>query len=348
MLLPEFIYYCGYLLKRNLDIKSQRALPQFVISIGNLTAGGTGKTPATIAMAEEAKKRGYSPVILTRGYKGTNKGPCFVSKGEGPLASPDEAGDEAFLMAQRLRGVPVVKAHDRYEGGLFAINNGVPQKSKIFWDAHNLDNNKGVVFILDDGFQHLRLFRNIDILLIDGMNPFGNRRLLPLGRLREPVREMKRADIIVITRSHSIPESLVKEIRRYNDRATIFSSDHRPAFFRTINGMVIPLKDLSGKSAIAFCGIGNPDSFKKTITDLGIDLRDFIVFRDHHRFNLHDLKRIERVAERSKADWIITTEKDIIRLGNLTSNLNYQDRLLCLSIEFEIEEKFYEEVFNRL
>lgn len=334
MLLPEFIYYCGYLLKRNLEIKRQRALPQFVISIGNLTVGGTGKTPATIAMAEEAKKRGYSPVILTRGYKGTNKGPCFVSKGEGPLASPDEAGDEAFLMAQRLRGVPVVKAHDRYEGGLLAIN--------------SLDNQNGIVFILDDGFQHLRLFRNIDILLIDGMNPFGNRRLLPLGRLREPIREMKRADIIVITRSHSIPESLVKEIRRYNDRAPIFSSDHRPFFFRTINGMVIPLKDLSGKSAIAFCGIGNPDSFKNTITDLGIDLRDFIVFRDHHRFNLHDLKRIERVAERSKADWIITTEKDIIRLGNLTSNLNYQDRLLCLSIEFEIGEKFYEEVFNRL
>lgn len=334
MLLPEFIYYCGYLLKKRRDLRRQKTLSGKVISIGNLTVGGTGKTPATIAMAEEARKRGYSPVILTRGYKGTIKKPCFVSKEEGPLINPDEAGDEAFLIAQRLRGIPVIKAYDRYEGGLLAIN--------------NIDNHERIVFILDDGFQHMRLFRDMDVLLIDGMNPFGNRRLLPLGILREPIKEIKRAHIIVITRSRGISDSLVKEIRRYNDEAPIFSSDHRPASFRKINGMTIPLKDLSGKRAIAFCGIGNPDSFKKAIIELGIDLRDFLIFRDHHRFTLHDLKRIERVAERSRVDWIITTEKDIIRIWNLNSKANFQNHLLYLFIDFEIEERFYGEVFNRL
>lgn len=330
MLLPELIYYCGYLLKKRYDTKRQRKLPNKVISIGNLTTGGTGKTPTTIAIAQEAKKRGYFPVILTRGYRGTIKVPVFVSKGEGPLISPEESGDEAFLMAKNLKGIPVIKAINRYEGGLLAIN--------------NLNSPERIIFLLDDGYQHLSLYRDIDILLIDGMNPFGNRRLLPIGRLREPLRALKRADLIVITRSSNMLESLVQEIRRYNDNAPIFLSDHRPSCFRDINGTVISLKDLSGKGVVAFCGIGNPYSFKRSIVDLGIKLRDFIIFRDHHRFNAQDIKRIERVAERSKADWIITTEKDIIKLRNF----NLHPNLLYLAIEFGIEEDFFKEVFSRV
>ena len=330
MLLPELIYYCGYLLKKRYDIRRQRSLPHRVISIGNLTIGGTGKTPATIAIAEEAKRRGFYPVILTRGYRGTIKGPHIVSKGDGPLMLPDEAGDEAFLMSQRLKGIPIIKSPDRYRGGRFAID--------------NLNDHERIIFILDDGFQHLRLFRDVDILLVDGMNPFGNRRLLPLGRLREPLREIKRADLIVITRSLNLPGSLIQEIRRYNDKAPIFSSYHKPSCFRGMNGKVIPEKDLSGKCAIAFCGIGNPHSFKRSIIDLGIDLKDFIIFGDHHRYSHHDIERIERIAERSKADWIITTEKDIIKI----KNLGVYSNILYLTIEFEIEENFFEEVFNRV
>lgn len=323
------IYYLGYLLKKQRDLSRQKTLPRKVISIGNITVGGTGKTPAVIALAQEAKKRGYFPVVLTRGYKGTIKGPCFVSKGEGPLLSPDEAGDEAFLLARRLEAVPIIKSSDRYKGGCLALN--------IF-------NNERILFILDDGYQHLRLFRDIDILLIDGMNPFGNRRLLPMGRLREPLREIKRADLIVITRTLSMPETLLKEIRIYNDRAPVFLSVNSPSFFKTMNGDVIPLKDLSGKRVVAFCGLGNPDSFRKSLIDLNVDLKDFIVFRDHHRFTHHDLKRIEKTAERFKADWIIATEKDIIKIKNFDLIPN----LIYLSIEFEVEDNFFEEVFRRL
>lgn len=330
MLIPETIYYLCHLLKKQRDLRRQRTLPKKVISIGNITVGGTGKTPAVIALAQEAKKRGYFPIILTRGYKGTIKGPCFVSKGDGPLLSPEEAGDEAFLMAQRLEGIPVIKSADRYEGGCLALN-----------DFSGADK---MIFILDDGYQHLRLFRDIDILLIDGMNPFGNRRLLPMGRLREPLKEMKRADLIVITRTSKMPETLLKEIRIYNDKAPTFLSVNSPSFFKTMNSNVIPLKDLSGKSAVAFCGLGNPESFRKSLIDLNVDLKDFIAFRDHHRFTPHDFKRIEKSAERFKADWIIATEKDIIKIRNFDLIPN----LIYLSIEFEVEDNFFEEVFRRL
>lgn len=334
MLLPELIYYLGYRLKRNRDFKKQKTLPRPVISVGNLTVGGTGKTPAVMRLAEEAMGRGFFPVILTRGYKGRINKPCFVGKGDGPLLSPEEAGDEAFLMAKRLKGVPVIKSADRYEGGCLAL--------ETFRDAERM------IFILDDGYQHFRLFRDVDILLIDGMNPFGNRRLLPVGRLREPLEAIRRADIIVTTGSPTIPEPLLREIRNYND-GPVFSSRHRPSFFCTLNGRTIPLKELSGKSVIAFCGIGNPESFKRSIIETGAGLRDIVVFRDHHRFTSHDLKRIERIARRYGADWIITTEKDIIKihLSHITDR-SLQDSLCYLSIDFEVERNFFEEVFRRL
>ena len=152
----EFLYYTGYKLKKSRDLKSRKRLPAKVISVGNITVGGTGKTPAVIAIARKAKEYGYLPCILTRGYRGSAKGPCFVSRGEGPLLGVDEAGDEPVLMAERLTGVPIVKGSDRYEAGMFALD---------CLDSPSL------LFILDDGFQHRALHRDVDVLLIDGMNP---------------------------------------------------------------------------------------------------------------------------------------------------------------------------------
>src|SRR5271157_4150100 len=171
----EFLYYTGYALKKQRSLRLQRRLPYPVISIGNITVGGTGKTPATIAVAEESKRRGFSPVILTRGYKGRVKGPCVVSPKNLPvrnyLGDPGkviqtvkDAGDEPVLMAGRLKGVPVIKSAGRYEGGIFALQSFSFAASAPF------------IFILDDGFQHWRLHRDIDIVLIDGLNPFGNRK----------------------------------------------------------------------------------------------------------------------------------------------------------------------------
>jgi len=360
MTIIEGLYYIGYSIKKQQALKHQKKLPCRVFSIGNLTVGGTGKTPATIAVAEEAKKRGLMPCILTRGYKGSRRGTCFVSKGDKPLLNEEEAGDEPILMAERLKGVPVIKGADRYEAGKFALGS-LPE-------ALRPD-----VFILDDGFQHWRLFRDKDVLLIDGTNPFGNRRLLPLGPLREPLNAIARADIIVITkadksvrsqesgvpptqpspsrgegkgggdRSHQSIKSLIEEIRRFNAKAPLFFAEHRPSKFITATGDVFPLEWARGKNCFGFSGIGNPVSFKETLLTAGLQVKGFKSYRDHYRYNAGDLEKITEDAEKTGADWIATTEKDIMRL----KKLDMPRKLVALAIEFRVDERFYEEVFTQ-
>jgi len=326
----EFLYYLGYSYKKNNGLKSRKRLPRVVISIGNLTVGGTGKTPAVIALAEEAKKRGHQPCILTRGYKGKAKGPCVISNGDGPLLGVEEAGDEAFLMAEKLKNIPVIKGNDRYEAGMFALNASIPEPS---------------LFILDDGFQHWVLDRDVDILLIDSTNPFGNRKLLPSGILREPLTEIKRADIIVITKipSHVAgslggEDDLVHEIREYNPDAPLYISSHLPVGLKTTSGQDLPLEVISGKTVFGFCGIGNPDSFKHTLAAIHAQVRGFMTFRDHHPYSERDIRRIYDTARECAANWIVTTEKDIMRLKDFPP----RDDLFSLHIEFRIEESFYD------
>ena len=256
MTLFEFIYYLGYSAKKHYSLKHQKRLPHKVISIGNITAGGTGKTPAAIAIAEEAKRRGFYPVILTRGYKGKAKCPCFV-KGRNPLSVMRNGlknevnasritlhasrlyGDEPLLMSEILKDVPIVKCADRYKGGMFAIQT---------LNSQLLTLNSQLLFILDDGFQHWRLFRDKNILLIDAENPFDNRQLLPVGLLREPLKEIERADIIVLTKTGDIRpemlglEDIVGEIKSYNSKAPVFLSMHKPSGFVKLSGETMPLE----------------------------------------------------------------------------------------------------------
>jgi len=331
MTIPEFLYYLCYSIKKRYVLRNQKRLPHKVISIGNITLGGTGKTPATIALAEEAKKRGFKPCILTRGYKGKAKGPCFVSRGEGPLLDEYQAGDEAILMAEKLKGIPIIKAKDRYEAGIFAIQNL----------------NSQILFILDDGFQHWGLLRDRDILLIDSINPFGNRRLLPLGPLREPINAINRADIVVITKADAIrnqdleTNSLIKEIRKYNTGAPICFAEHRPSKFIS-TGNTFPLEWAKDKKFFSFCGIGNPHSFRGTLVSAGVNVTGSKMFRDHFRYRPGDIQTISMNAKRSGAGWIVTTEKDIMRL----KGLDVPGNLVALAIEFIIDKRFYNEVFN--
>lgn len=332
MTVIEGLYYIGYSIKKQQALRHQKKLPCRVVSIGNITVGGTGKTPATIAVAEEAKKRGLIPGILTRGYKGRLKGPCFVSKGDTPLLNEEESGDEPMLMAERLKGVPVIKGADRYEAGKFAL-------ASLPVDFH-ID-----MFILDDGFQHWRLFRDKDILLIDGTNPFGNRRLLPLGPLREPLHAIDRAGIIVITkmvsRRKSIVSSVKEEIRKHNSKAPLFLAEHRPSKFMTPSGETFSLEWARGKNFFGISGIGNPASFKETLLTAGLNVKGFKSYRDHYRYTARDVRNIIEDSNKSNADWIVTTEKDIMRL----KRLNLPENLISLEIEFAVDEGFYEEVF---
>ena len=344
----ELLYFLGYSAKKRHALKNRRRLPHRVISIGNITLGGTGKTPAVMALAENAASRGFHPCILTRGYKGTARGPCFVSRGEGPLMSAFEAGDEPVLMAETLHGIPIVKGKDRHEAGMFAIAKLGYQDSTV--EPH-------LLFILDDGFQHWALHRDKDILLIDGTNPSGNGRLFPMGSLREPFSEIKRADLIVITNlspssrsggegeedhQQADERSLTEKIRKCAASTPVYFARHTPTAFRTASGNVVPLSQMKDKRVFAFCGIGNPYSFQHTLRSVIGCQTGFMVFKDHYRYSLADFRTITSNAEKCGADWIVTTEKDIMRL----KQFSLPDNLLALRIEFRADAGFYEAAFD--
>jgi len=346
----EYIYFLGYSLKKSRGLRAKKRLPAKVISVGNLTVGGTGKTPAAMAIAEEALRRGYQPCILTRGYRGKAEGPCFVTRGEGPLMSVDEAGDEASLMAERLKGVPVVKGRDRYEAGIFALRR---------LDPDFLQRGSGVVFVLDDGFQHWRLVRDIDIVLIDGANPLGNRKLLPAGRLREPLGEVGRADIIVISKKpernageSGIPgpsrmDRLIDEIRDYNPGAPLYMAEHAASGLRTLSGQDLPLDTLSGRRVFAFCGLANPASFRNTLERLKVLLAgEVLSFRDHVAYTPRHIRKIRREALERNVDWIVTTEKDIMKLKAVPVPQELENTLVSLRIDFSVDTAFYENIFS--
>ena len=338
--IPEFLYSVGLSAKKAYSLGRQRRLPCRVISIGNITVGGTGKTPAAIALAEEAKRRGFSPFILTRGYKGSAKGPCYVTRGDGPLLSADEAGDEPVLMAERLKGVPIIKGSDRYEAGMFALQNS---------NAQRLTLNSQPLFILDDGFQHWKLYRDKDILLIDSEDPFGNRMLLPLGKLREPLRAIGRADVVVVTKCKGPDgfqqkkiKDIVEEIKKYNAKAPVFLSGHSVVTAGLQSGEKISFARLKGGKVFGFCALGNPGSFFSTIVSSGAVLSGIKTFRDHYKYSQADLEKIRVEAEKSRAEWIVTTEKDMIKIRDL----DLPENIIIIGIEFSVDKGFYNAVFD--
>jgi tetraacyldisaccharide 4'-kinase len=342
MRLFELIYFLGYTVKKSCDLKRQKKLPSKVISVGNITTGGTGKTPLTISLADEALKRGFRPVVLTRGYKGKAKGPCLVT------AEMDEkgAGDEALLMAEKLKDVPVIKSSERYKGGMFFLSSETQVEEKV--PETQIAGGRSPLFILDDGFQHRRLYRDKDILLVNAQNPFDSRRLLPMGLLREPLEEIKRADIIVITKARNTDvQELKDEIRGFNSQASLFVAGHRPSYIRTLQGQRLPVEELSEKDVYAFCAIAEPDSFIVELKRAGARLSGVKTYRDHYRFKKTDIDHIKGAADRNGAHWIITTEKDIMRLKGIKSQ-GLPENLVSLGVEFEAEEGFYDEVFKDL
>jgi tetraacyldisaccharide 4'-kinase len=204
------------------------------------------------------------------------------------------------------------------------------------------------LFILDDGFQHWGLCRDNDILLIDGTNPFGNGKLFPVGSLREPVSEIIRADMIVITKTEERRnlkrDGVLEEIRKYNKKAPVFFAVHKPSRFIAVNGESLPLEWAKGKVFFGFCGIGNPRSFQQTLAYAGAELTGLKTFRDHYCYRQKDIKTIVDEAGERNAGWIVTTEKDIMRLKGFVLPQN----LASLEIEFDVEEQFYLKVFTEI
>lgn len=299
-------------------ILASQSLENPVVSVGNLTVGGTGKTPLVAHLAKLLKKGGYQPVILSRGYKGTNReAVLMVSDGREILCRAEECGDEPFLLARRLEGVPVIVGKRRYDAGRFFEQN---------WKGK-------VVHLLDDGFQHLQLKRDLNILVLDATDPFGGRKLIPAGRLREGLRALERADSIIVTRAHfpSDFEALEMQIREFNRTAPIAYFHHSVVgIYDLKTGVRFSTRDFFGKRVMALAAIGNPQIFLEDLAHYQIKVVDQFLFRDHHPYRASELRDILRRMEELKVDALITTEKDAVRLQNLEIEEN---RIFVLQIE---------------
>ncbi|HET7317906.1 MAG TPA: tetraacyldisaccharide 4'-kinase [Nitrospirota bacterium] len=303
-----------------LGVLRTRDLPCTVISIGNITLGGTGKTPMVIAVARLFAESQRRPAVVSRGYGRRNESETLIiSDGSTVLADAQSGGDEPVLIGTRLNGVPVIADRLRRRGAQVAV--------ETF--------GCGIV-ILDDGFQHIQLKRDLDIVLVDAAEPFGNGRLFPAGVLREPVGALKRAHAVVITRAetHGSLEELKKRIASVSD-ARIFTSVHRPVdLVHCRDSGRKPLSVLRGERVCAFSGIARPASFLDLLKTLGAVIAADRSYPDHHAFSRSDLAEVYKMSADHRAGMIVTTEKDAVRLRELGP-----EGIWALRIELVVNEQ---------
>jgi len=310
----------------NLGIKRSKHLPGPVISVGNITVGGTGKTPLVMALAGGLAKRGIRTAVLTRGYKGTKTSGHVASDGQSVFLSPEEAGDEPYLMSKILRGTPVVIGKNR------------------FWAGQKALEQFGVAgLLLDDGFQHIQLHRDLNIVLIDSNIGFGDRHLLPRGILREPLGQLQRADLILLTKVEDLEtvRPLEAELLKLHPSLPIFHSHYEPIDLIGPGEEREDLKSLQGKRVLALSGIANPDSFSALLKKCGLQVIKERVLPDHHHYTQEDIRSLEE--EGKGVDRIVTTEKDLVKLSRFTTD-RLPIRALRIEMKIREEEAFFERV----
>lgn len=317
LLIPfSLIYYIiisvrGFFYSRG--IFKTHSLNAKVISIGNITWGGTGKTPAVLYIAEFLAKENHNVAVLSRGY----------------------AKDEQDLFSKLAKDIPLVAGRDRVKSGKKAI------------DRYSVD-----TLLLDDGFQHRRLSRDLDIVCIDATNPFGNRCLIPAGSMRERLTGLKRADILLLTKADLIKDQKVikrleDKLKRINPDALIVKAIHSPKYFyRLRDEQLINIETVRNKNIALVSALGNPRSFEKTVLNMELKFKKHFIFRDHHSYAAEELRKIEDYCIKKGIDTLITTEKDAVKLGNGNLQLS-KVNVLVLGVRFKIienEKGFY----NRL
>ncbi len=330
--------------------KEQAHLGTMVISIGNITMGGTGKTPVVELFAHTLRDRGRKVAILSRGYKSKDldEPQAWISKISGKLIEAEDmpkvvsagtgldlevqyAGDEPYMLAKNLDGVPVIVDKDRVKGGRFAIN--------------ELDCD---VLLLDDGMQYLKIGHSIDIVLVDSNSPFGTGAMMPRGTLREPPKNLCRADYIFITKCHHAGnEELIKRIRKYNKVAEIIECTHGPVHLENVfTGEIEPLSMLEGKFVAAISGIAVPQSFEEKLTDYGANVLFHRTFADHYNFTQKDIDKFMNRCMRRDADIIVTTEKDAVRFPRPTE-LDVPVYFLRIEVDILSGEDVWERLVER-
>jgi tetraacyldisaccharide 4'-kinase len=291
-------------------ISRKKKLPRPVVSVGNMTVGGGGKTPFVLWLAGRLRDEGLRPAVLSRGYGRKGTLPTVVVPG----VDWQQVGDEPYLMASILDSVPVAVAADRYEAGLKVLQ------------SYEVD-----LFILDDGFQHRRLERDLDIVMVDNVRRFGNGRLLPAGILREPLSRLADANLIVVTRISGRDEELEEFIHSFS-RAYISWSDYRSTSLKPVTERGATDKEVIFPGPfLAFCGIASPEGFSRSLDKHGIDIVDMVVFPDHHPYTREDLQGVGELAGRLGATALVTTEKDVVRLPG------GKQALPCFSLGVELK-----------
>ncbi|WP_404420704.1 tetraacyldisaccharide 4'-kinase [Nibricoccus sp. IMCC34717] len=318
--LQGFSYLFGWVVEVRWWLYRKRLLHDqplgcLVVVVGNLTVGGTGKTPVVEKFARALRDRGRKVAILSRGYKSKSPPlwkrlwlalshaeeppPRVVSDGTQVLLDSELAGDEPYMLARNLPGVIVLVDKNRVKAGTYAIR-------RFGCDT----------LILDDGFQYLPLKGSLNLLLVDKTNPFGNGFLLPRGVLREPIRHLSRASYVFLTKSNGVRDRDLEElIQKHNPGVDIIECTHKPQYLQRFGTEErLPLESLKGRRIGAFSGIAVPESFERFLTDLGAELGSVTRFLDHHRFSLDDLALVFEEAERANVEFLVTTEKDAVRL----------------------------------
>lgn len=300
--LRDFLYSKGFLRAQRVDAP--------VISIGNITTGGTGKTPLVIWMCKFLQKNDIQCAILTRGYKT-----------QATSHEPQTMMDEPAILAQSCPQVKVIVNPDRVAGAAEAMNSFGAK-----------------VMVMDDGFQHRRLARDLDIITIDATCPFGYGKMLPAGLLREPLSALGRANAVVITRCDQADKAelnqLEEKIKSHRPDMITARSIHKPVCAKSVDGKEISLEELKNKKIFAFCGIGNPEAFLNTIKALGLDLAGAKIYDDHYYYTENDIDYIYKQAWQVKADLVITTQKDLSKLNIRKLNFEIQFAYLAIELKF--------------
>ncbi len=323
----SMVYRIGlavYLGLYSLGIRKRYRLPVPVISVGNLTFGGTGKTPAVQEICRMLLEQGMRVVILSRGHGGSAKGSLIVSDGRTVLASASEAGDEPILLARTLPAVPVVVGKDRRASGDLACREFRPD-----------------VVLLDDGLQYWQLHRDLDIVVLDAERPLGSGFVMPMGDLREPASGLRRAGVVLANGLR--PGQWLPQVP---SDTMVLGAERAPTSLQRKDGGEIGLDWLRDRKVVAFCGIGKPESFAQTLRSLGASVVDLLEFPDHHTYTPEDVAKIEAARASRGAESVVTTEKDWVRLGERPPITD----LYVLGIRLEIEgrERLAEHISERI
>ncbi len=287
-----------------------------VVSVGNITLGGTGKSPAVAWVVSRLIEAGYRPAVISRGYGGDLAEVTAVSGGTGEVLSSPPASDEAVMLARMFPAVPVITGRDRPEAA---------QRAAAEFGAE--------VIVVDDGFQHMALGRDMDLVVLRGERPFGNGRVFPAGALREPLAALRRAGAVLLT--GSVGTEARKMVERAAPRVPVFFGSLKPVALTDASGrMVGEPAGLKGATVVAVSGIGHPEGFARTLEELGVRILAHHAYPDHAIYSSGTLEGILRSLKETGADFILTTEKDIVKMAALAGD----SRLRALRVEMEIQE----------